>query len=82
MNLSVETEIERLLLLYSALGLPLTLRKLGLSTNGEKLSRLVKEICKKESRIHKLPFPVNESLVKEALLEADEWGRKIESKGV
>jgi glycerol dehydrogenase len=77
-----ENEVERLLLLYSALDLPLTLKGLGLSTNGEKLSRLVKQTCKKESRIHKLPFPINESLVKEALLEADEWGRKIENKGV
>jgi glycerol dehydrogenase len=77
-----EREIERLLLLYSALDLPLTLRKLGLSTNGEKFSHLVKQICKKESHIHYLPFPINESMVQEALLKADEWGRKIENKGV
>ncbi|MFQ6067836.1 MAG: iron-containing alcohol dehydrogenase family protein, partial [bacterium] len=72
-----ENEIEKLLLLYSALDLPLTLKELGLSTNQGKLTRLVKEICKKESRIHNLPFPINESMVQEALLKADEWGRKI-----
>ena len=77
-----ENEIERLFPLYSALGLPLTLKGLGLSTNGKKLSRLVKETSKKESHIHNLPFPINESMVKEALLKADEWGRKIENKGV
>ncbi len=76
-----ENEIERLFSLYSALDLPLTLKALGLSTNHEKLSRLVKEICKKESHIHYLPFPVSESMVQEALLKADEWGRKIENKG-
>ncbi|MFQ5835527.1 MAG: iron-containing alcohol dehydrogenase, partial [bacterium] len=77
-----ENEVERLLPLYSALGLPLTLKGLGLSTNGEKLSRLVKLTCKKESHIYNLPFPINETMVEEALLKADEWGRKIEDKGV
>ena len=77
-----ENEAKRLLPLYSALGLPLTLKGLGLSTNGKKLSRLVKQTCKKESHVHNLPFPIDENMVQEALLKADEWGRKIENKGV
>ena len=77
-----DNEIEKLLLLYSALDLPLTLKELGLSTNHGKLTRLVKQTCEKESHIHYLPFPINESMVEEALLKADEWGRKIENKGV
>lgn len=75
-----EEEINELLRFYSSLDLPLTLEKLGLIENEKTLAPLAKEICKKESHIHRLPFPVNEDMVYEALLEANTRGKKIEEK--
>jgi glycerol dehydrogenase-like iron-containing ADH family enzyme len=60
------------------LGLPLTLRGLGFVKNEKNLVRLAEEICKKESNVHRLPFPVNKDMVHQALLEANTRGEGIE----
>jgi len=71
-----EEEIDELLRFYSSLDLPLTLEKLGLIENKKMLGLLAKEICKEGSHIYRLPFPVNEEMVYEALLEANTRGKK------
>ncbi|MEA3485649.1 MAG: iron-containing alcohol dehydrogenase, partial [Candidatus Aerophobetes bacterium] len=68
-------EIEKLLKLYSLLGLPLTLEEIGL-INEEVLKSVVKAILQQKRRMNNLPFPVDEDMVYKALLKADEWGRK------
>jgi len=73
-----EEEIDELLKFYSSLDLPLTLEKLGLIENEKTLAPLAKEICKKESHIHRLPFSVNEEMVYEALSKASARGKKVE----
>ncbi len=71
-------EIEEFLRFYSLLGLPLTLKRLGFVKNENNLVRLAEEICKKESNVHRLPFPVNKNMVHQALLEANTRGEGIE----
>ncbi|GAI34656.1 unnamed protein product [marine sediment metagenome] len=71
-------EIKGLLRFYSLLGLPLTLKRLGFVKNEKNLVRLAEEICKKESNVHRLPFPVNKDMVHQALLEANARGEEIE----
>ena len=73
-------EIEGLLRFYSLLDLPLTLAGLGFIKNEKNLIRLAEEICKKESNVHRLPFPVNKEMVHQALLEANTQGERIEDK--
>lgn len=73
-------EIEGLLRFYSLLDLPLTLAGLGFIKNEKNLIRLAEEICKKESNVHRLPFPVNKEMVHQALLEANTQGEGIEEK--
>jgi len=73
-------EIEEFLRFYSLLGLPLTLERLGFVKNEKNLVRLAEEICKKESNVHRLPFPVNKDMVHQALSEANTRGEEIEEK--
>jgi len=73
-----EKEINELLRFYSLLDLPLTLEKLGFAEDKKNLWQLVKEICKQGSNIYRLPFPINEDMVYQALLKANDRGRKIE----
>ena len=73
-----EEEIDELLRFYSLLSLPLTLEKLGFTEDKKSLWQLVKEICKEGSNIYRLPFPISEDMVYQALLKANERGRKIE----
>jgi len=71
-------EIEGLLRFYSLLDLPLTLERLGFVENERNLARLAKKICKKESHIYRLPFPVDKDMVHQALLEANARGEEID----
>ena len=71
-------EVEELLRFYSLLGLPLTLKRLGFVKSEKNLVRLAEEICKKESNVYRLPFPVNKDMVHQALLEANARGEEIE----
>lgn len=75
-------EIEELLRFYSLLDLPLTLGSLGFIKSEKNLARLSEEMCKKESNIHRLPFPVDRRMVYQALLEADTRGKEFEVKKV
>jgi len=70
-----DEELKELLSLYSALDLPLSLKRMGLE-NEEKIKRTVKMVFREGSHIYDLPFPVNEDMVHRALLRVDEWGSK------
>lgn len=74
----IEQEMEKLMLLYSKLGLPLTLRDIGLShLDSQQLRMATEAICREGSAIHRLPFSVDEEMVYEALLETDRRGREF-----
>ncbi len=75
---TTEQEIKRLMRLYSLLGLPLTLSGIGLSDfDPQQLKAATRVICKKDSSVHRLPFPVDEEMVYDALLETDRRGREF-----
>ena len=68
-----ETELNLLLPFFSGLGLPLTLKDLGLSNLEDPLFwEGLKRTCAKGSSVHNLPFPVDEQKLYRAMLEADE----------
>jgi glycerol dehydrogenase len=74
----IDQEIEKLMKLYSDLELPLTLSEIGLSDfDSQQLKVATRKICKKGSSIHRLPFPVNEEMVYDALLETDKRGKEF-----
>ena len=71
----IDQEIEKLMNLYSDLELPLSLSEIGLSDfDSQQLKAATRKICKKGSSIHRLPFPVSEEMVYDALLETNRQG--------
>jgi glycerol dehydrogenase len=73
-----EKELAILLPFFSRLGMPITLKALGLSNLEDPLYwEGLKRTCVKGSSVHNLPFPVDEQKLHRAMLEADERARGI-----
>jgi glycerol dehydrogenase len=71
-----EKELNVLLPFFSRLGLPITLKDLGLSNLEDPLFwEGLKRTCVKGSSVHNMPFPVDEQKLYRAMLEADERAR-------
>ena len=71
-----EKELSRLLPFFSHLGLPITLKNLGLTNSEDPLFwEGLKRTCAKGSSVHNMPFPVDEQKLHRAMLEADERAR-------
>lgn len=71
-----EKELKVILPFFSRLGLPITLKDLGLSNVEDPLFwEGLKRTCVKGSSVHNLPFPVDEQKLCQAILEADERAR-------
>ena len=71
-----EKELQVLLPFFSKLGLPLTLKSLGLTNVEDPLFwEGLKRTCAKGSSVHNLPFPVDEQKLYHAMMEADERAR-------
>jgi glycerol dehydrogenase len=74
-----EKELKVLLPFFSQLGLPITLKALGLTNVEDPLFwEGLKRTCVKGSSVHNLPFPVDEQKLYHAMLEADERARSIQ----
>jgi glycerol dehydrogenase len=74
-----EKELKVLLPFFSQLGLPITLKTLGLTNVEDPLFwEGLKRTCVKGSSVHNLPFPVDEQKLYHAMLEADERARSIQ----
>ena len=68
-----ETEIKILLPLFAQLGIPITLKDLGMTNLEDPLFwEGLKRTCAKGSSVHFMPFPVDEKKLVAAILEADE----------
>jgi glycerol dehydrogenase len=68
-----EKELQVLLPFFSQLGLPITLKSLGLTNVEDPLFwEGLKRTCAKGSSVHNLPFPVDERKLYHAMMEADE----------
>jgi glycerol dehydrogenase-like iron-containing ADH family enzyme len=73
-----ERELARLLPFFSRLGLPLTLKDLGLTNSEDPLFwEGLKRTCVEGSSVHNMPFPVDEQRLYRAMLEADERVRAV-----
>ncbi len=71
-----EAELKWLLPFFSQLGLPLTLKDLGLVNAEDSLFwEGLKRTCAPGSSVHNMPFPVDEQSLYRAMLEADERAR-------
>ncbi len=71
-----EKELSLLLPFFSRLGLPITLKQLGLTNSEDPLFwEGLKRTCVKGSSVHNMPFPVDEQRLYRAMLEADERAR-------
>ena len=71
-----EKELKVLLPFFSQLGLPITLKALGLSNLEDPLYwEGLKRTCVKGSSVHNMPFPVDEQKLHRAMMEADERAR-------
>jgi glycerol dehydrogenase len=74
-----EKELNILLPFFSKLGLPITLKDLGLTNVEDPLFwEGLKRTCVKGSSVHNLPFPVDEQKLYRAMLEADERARSLQ----
>lgn len=68
-----EKELKTILPFFSQLGLPLTLKELGMSNVEDPLFwEGLKRTCAPGSSVHNMPFPVDEKKLYQAMLEADE----------
>lgn len=73
-----EKELGILLPFFFQLGLPLTLKSLGLTNVEDPLFwEGLKRTCAKGSSVHNLPFPVDEQKLYHAIMEADELARSL-----
>jgi glycerol dehydrogenase len=71
-----EKELEVILPFFSQLGLPITLKDLGLTNLEDPLFwEGLKRTCAKGSSVHNLPFPVDEQKIYRGMTEADERGK-------
>ncbi len=73
-----EKELNTLLPFFSRLGLPVTLKSLGLTNVEDPLFwEGLKRTCAPGSSVHNMPFPVDEQKLYRAMLEADERARSF-----
>jgi glycerol dehydrogenase len=73
-----EKELKVLLPFFSRLGLPMTLKSLGLTNVEDPLFwEGLNRTCVKGSSVHNMPFPVDEQKLYQGMLEADERARAI-----
>lgn len=73
-----EKELNIMLPFFSRLGLPLTLKDLGLANLEDPLFwEGLRRTCVKGSSVHNLPFPVDEQKLYRAMIEADERARSF-----
>ncbi len=73
-----ERELKVLLPFFSRLGLPMSLKSLGLTNVEDPLFwEGLKRTCVKGSSVHNMPFPVDEQKLYRGMLEADERARAI-----
>jgi glycerol dehydrogenase len=73
-----EKELRVILPFFSQLGLPITLKSLGLTNVEDPLFwEGLKRTCVKGSSVHNLPFPVDERKLYQAMMEADERARSL-----
>lgn len=71
-----EKELKVILPFFSQLGLPITLKELGLSNVEDPLFwEGLRRTCAKGSSVHNMPFPVDEQKLYHAMLEAEERTR-------
>ncbi len=79
-NESVET-IEKIIKFCIDVGLPVTLKELGINDiTEEKLMVVAKNACDKKESIHNMPFSVTEEDVCAAIKAADNYGKSIMGK--
>ena len=75
-----EKELKVILPFFSQLGLPLTLKELGMGNVEDPLFwEGLKRTCVPGSSVHNLPFAVDEKKLYEAMLEADERARAFKA---
>jgi len=68
-----EKELNAILPFFSRLGLPLTLKELGISNVEDPLFwEGLKRTCAPGTGVHNMPFPVDEKMLYQGMLEADE----------
>jgi glycerol dehydrogenase len=73
-----EKELQAILPFFSELGLPLTLKSLGIDHVEDPLFwEGLKRACAPGSSLHNMPFPVDEKKLCQAMLEADERARTL-----
>lgn len=60
---------------FAAIGVPITLEALGYVLDDAQLDTVSTHVCRPESTVHHLPFPVTPASVKAAILAADALGR-------
>ncbi|MEW9700462.1 iron-containing alcohol dehydrogenase family protein [Paenibacillus sp. SI8] len=73
-----DDEIQRLATLLHKLGLPITLQELGIDEDPARIAvEIAKGVHLREDATRGLPFEVNESLLAQAILQADQWGHRI-----
>ena len=76
-----EEELKLILPFFSQLGLPLTLKELGMTNVEDPLFwEGLKRTCAPGSSVHNMPFPLDEQKLYQAMLEADERARGIQKK--
>jgi glycerol dehydrogenase len=75
-----EKEVKVILPFFSKLGLPTTLKELGLANVEDPLFwEGLKRTCAPGSSVHNMPFPVDEKKLYQAMLEADERARSLKA---
>jgi glycerol dehydrogenase len=68
-----EKELNAILPFFSRLGLPLTLKELGISNVEDPLFwEGLKRTCAPGTGVHNMSFPVDEKMLYQGMLEADE----------
>jgi len=73
-----EKELNAILPFFSRLGLPLTLKELGISNVEDPLFwEGLKRTCAPGTGVHNMPFPVDEKKLYQAMLEADERAKAL-----
>ena len=73
-----EKELKTILPFFSQLGLPLTLKELGMANVEDPLFwEGLKRTCAPGSSVHNMPFPVDEKKLYQAMLEADERAKAL-----
>jgi glycerol dehydrogenase len=75
-----EKELKAVLPFFSRLGLPLTLKELGMANVEDPLFwEGLKRTCAPGSSVHNMPFPVDEKKLYQAMLEADERAKAFKA---